>query len=218
MLLQIFFIATSAFAVGQGFPLRNFHRTPWNNFEITNPIFGNCGKQSNPHGLKYKNHEFVKIMNGEAMTSELPNQSCAPELTSADTEKIKLLEAKYLRMADLDKFEYEIKTKDNECTRKRFDYSSVLRDDGLKAQNQIKTDISKVPVNRLQLSPELTSQGKNEKPQLSEEISPNTPLDSIVFGQMFLLLCLTLFLCGNFIFSFVMLLRSEKKGPDPCVC
>ena len=147
MLLQIFFIATSAFAVGQGFPLRNFHRTPWNNFEITNPIFGNCGKQSNPHGLKYKNHEFVKIMNGEAMTSELPNQSSAPEVTFAETENIRLFADKYLRLADLDKVEYKMKTQDRECTNEGFGYCLVLGDDGFKAQNQLKSGITQVPVN-----------------------------------------------------------------------
>jgi hypothetical protein len=102
--------------VGQNFPLRNFHRTPWNNAEVSNPIGENCGKQVNQHELKFKNHESAKISNGEAMTSELPNQSSAPEVTFAETENIRLFAAKYLRLADLDKVEYKMKTKERECT------------------------------------------------------------------------------------------------------
>ena len=134
MLLQIFFIATSAFVVGQGFPLRDFHLTPWNNVELIHLISENAE-------LNFKDHEFAKINKGEPMTSELPHQSSGgPELPSG-----------YV-------------------------------------------------------------------PQLSEEVRPDTSLASIVFGPMFLLNCLILFLCGHFVFSYVMDLRSEKIRPDPSVC
>ena len=119
MLLQIFFIATSAFVVGQGFPLRDFHLTPWNNVELIHLISENAEKQANENELNFKDHELANINNGEAMTSELPNQSSGgPELPSG-----------YV-------------------------------------------------------------------PQLSEEIRPDTSLGSIVFGPMFLLNCLILFLFG----------------------
>jgi hypothetical protein len=38
MLLQICFIASCAFVLGQGFPLRDFHLTPWNNVEDPNQL------------------------------------------------------------------------------------------------------------------------------------------------------------------------------------
>ena len=83
MLLQICFIASCAFVVGQGFPLRDFHLTPWNNVELIHPISENTEKQANKNDLNSKDHEFAKINKGEAMTSELPNQSSGgPELPS----------------------------------------------------------------------------------------------------------------------------------------
>ena len=83
MLLQICFIASCAFVVGQGFPLRDFHLTPWNNVELIHLISENAEKQAKENELNFKDHEFAKINKGGTMTSEVPNQSSdGPELPS----------------------------------------------------------------------------------------------------------------------------------------